>query len=620
MSYRILTSIVRQSFSVGFAFALLTGELAAQQEKPQWAERQAVSDSTDTVHLDFRQLRTWTLTDVSLAPEARFLAPEFKSLWKSVLDSKDRELRRNALLSIGQAHEGGYDDFSDLVDNIRATFNRDDLRPITRVDAARTLVILDARSAASDLMKQLNEPGIRQITEPAFARWNYEPARSMWMKRLTQPDQVPRSHLVLAIQCLGQIKSAGAKTECRKITLSSRFDVGLRVIAARTLAGLQTSGLKEVAQQLLARKKPGSDLVGATLLRNHSGDATEQILTGLLEHSSPPVAAIAWERLNRLNPERIPAAVLAKTFVTKDARLRQLAVQNGFLRQELPLERLTSALDDHHPDVRRAARHALRDREHKAVREADSKSVGEIHAATSKALSNGYSWRGLEQACLLAAEIDHDRAATRIAELLRHERTEVASAAAYSLKELAVEGVLPQMLAYASELDQELMTPDKGNPKRVEVIQPHLFESFAEHNYRAAEPLLRKYVPKADPRFSTCYSRMTAIWSLAYLHQESPDPGLVAQLKTRMMDWSSIPPEMDEIVLACALAFGIMKEESAIPQLRKLAGAMPVQAPGRAACWAINQITGEPIPPKPGMEKSRSQWFLAPLKRSSHLE
>ena len=191
---------------------------------------------------------------------------------------------------------------------------------------------------------------------------------------------------------------------------------------------------------------------------------------------------------------------------------------------------------------------------------------------------------------------------------------------AYSLKELAVEGVLPQMLAYASELDQELMTPDKGNPKRVEVSQPHLFESFAEHNYRAAEPLLRKYVPKADPRFSTCYSRMTAIWSLAYLHQESPDPDLVAQLKTRMMDWGSIPPEMDEIVLACALAFGIMKEESTIPQLRKLAGAMPSQTQGRAACWAINQITGEPIPPKPGLEKSRSQWFLAPLKRSSRLE
>ena len=616
MLNRILITVIRLSI-FGLAFAsLLTGELSAQQAKPQWSERDPVSDSSDTVHLNFRLLRTWTQTDVSLAPEARVLAPEFKALWKSVLGSKDRELRRNALLSIGQAHEGGYDDFSDLADDVQATFNRDDLRPITRVDAARTLVILDARAAASDLMKRLNDPGIRQIAEPAFARWDYEPAKSMWMKRLVQPDRVPRSQLILAIQCLGQAKSAGAKNECRKIAMSSRFDVGLRMAAARTLADLQPSGLEEAAQKLLARKKPASDLVGVALLRNHSGEAAEQILTAQLEHASPAVAAMAWQRLNNLNPARISTAVLVKTFVAKDARLRRLAVQNGSLRQDLPHEQLTAALDDHHPDVRRAARHALRDRERKAVHEADSKGTDAIHAAASKALASGFSWRGLEQACLLAAEIDHDPAASRIAELLRHERTEVASAAAYSLKELAVEDVLPQMLAYASQLDRELTTPNQGNPKRVEVVQPHLFESFAEHNYRAAEPLLRKYVPKEDPRFGTWYSRMAAVWSLAYLHQETPDPGLVAQFKTRMMDWDSMPPETDEVILACALAFGVMKEESAIPQLRRLAKAMPKQPKGRAAWWAIHQITGEPIPPKPRLEKSRSRWFLAPMQRS----
>lgn len=616
MPLRILITALRQSLVIGFAFALLTGELAAQPAKRQWGERESARDSSDTVHLDFWQLRTWTQTDVSLAPELRVLAPEFKTLWKSVLKSKDRELRRNAVLSIGQAHLGGYDDFSDLADDVRATFNRDDLRPITRVDAARTLVILNARAAASDLMKRLDEPGIRQIAEPALARWNHEPAKSMWMKRLTQPDRVPRSQLVLAIQCLGQAKSEGAVSECRKIALSSRFDVGLRVIAARTLADLQPSGQEEVARKFLARKKPASALVGATLLRNHSGDSAEKILTGLLEHSSPPVAAIAWTRLNKLNPKRISAAVLAKTFVAKDARLRRLAVQNGFLRQELPVEQLTAALDDHHPDVRRAARHALRDRERKAVHEADSKAVDAIHAAASKSLTSGFSWRGLEQACLLAAEIDHDPVASRIAELLRHQRTEVASSAAYSLKELAVKEVLPQMLAYASQLDRELTTPNQGNPQRVEVVQPHLFESFAEHNYRPSEPLLRKYVPKEDPRFSTWYSRMAAVWSLAYLHQDDPDPGLVAQLKTRMMDWDSMPPETDEVILACALAFGVMKEESAIPQLRRVADAMALQAKGRAAFWAIHQITGEPIPPKPQLKKSRSRWFLAPIQRS----
>ena len=192
----------------------------------------------------------------------------------------------------------------------------------------------------------------------------------------------------------------------------------------------------------------------------------------------------------------------------------------------------------------------------------------------------------------------------------------MASAAAYALKELAVKAVLPQMLAYAAQLDRELTTPNQGKPKRVEVVQPHLFESFAEHNYRAAEPLLRKYVPKEDPRFGTWYSRMAAVWSLVHLHQEDPDPHLVAQLQTRMMDRDSTPPETDEVILVCAFAFGVMKEESALPQLRRLADAMSLQAQGRAAHWAIHQITDEPIPPKPQLEKSRSQWFLTPIQRS----
>ncbi|MBC8289507.1 MAG: hypothetical protein H8E37_04235 [Planctomycetes bacterium] len=615
MSHRILKTVSRLSV-VGIAFALLLTELSAQQGKPRWAQRESVRDSSDTAHLNFRMLRTWTQTDVELLPEGRVLTPEFKTLWKSVLNSKDRELRRNAVLSIGQAHDGGFDDFSDLIEDVRATFNRDDLRPITRVDAARTLVILDARAAAPDLMKHLNEPGVRQVAEPAFARWDHEPARAMWMERLKKPEGVPRSHLAMAMQCLAQVKHSSATNDCRKIAFSPDFDAGLRMEAARALARLQPSGLENDSENLLAGGKSLSALLGATLLREHTGETTERLLTSLLEHSSPPVAAKAWERLNELNPDRVTKAVLKKTLGVRDARLRLLAVRNCKLRSELLVDWLMAALDDHHPDVRCLARHGLRDHERKATKENKADIVDQIHAVNSKAFTSDFSWRGLEQACLLAGEIDHEPAVNRIVALLRHERKELASAAAYSLKELAVADVLPQMLAYAEQLDGELSRGIPGRSQRAEVVQTHLFESFADLNYRPADSLMRKYVPKQDPRYDAWYTRMAAIWSLAHFNKENSDAQLLSQFKSRMLDWSSIPPEMNEVVMAAALAFGVMKQESAVADLRRLAEAMPNQPPGRAAHWSIHQITGEPIPPKPRLEKSRSRWFLAPMQKT----
>ncbi|MBC8289508.1 MAG: hypothetical protein H8E37_04240 [Planctomycetes bacterium] len=614
--------LVARRLILAATFLCLVSGLAirAQAERPKrvWAVQTPVRDKSDTGHLNWRQLRTWKVTDLDPLPFRRTLPKEFKPLWESVLSSEDRELRRNALLAIRRAQQGGYADFSNLADAVRKTFNRPDLRAITKIDAARTLVTLNARAAADDFIKRLDEsPELRQVAEQAFADWDYQPARALWMKRLKRASEAPRSHVTLAIRGLAQVGHKAAVEDIRGIVLSEELDSGLRLMAARALAELQTDGLEEMSRDLLASKGKRSGisaLLAASLLRRHTGKNCEQILSGLLEHASPPVAAKAWERIDELNPDSIPERVLEETLNSRDARLRLLAVQNCSHRSALHAEWLIAALDDHHPDVRCLARHTLLDRDAKADKAGRQDRRDQIRVELTRAFASDNTWRGLEQACLLSAELDHKPVVAAIANLLPHDRIELSSAAAFSLKELAVAEVLPQMLAYAQRLDGELIASNGGNFKRVEVVQTHLLESFGELRYQPADQILRTYIPKGGPRFQTPYSRMAAIRSVALLSHGEPDEELVTQLRGRMFDRSLIMPEWTEVVTGCALAFGIMKLKSSLKDLRKLAAEMgPNQPPGRAAFWGIQQLTGEPIPPQTQLLKSRARWFLTPL-------
>jgi HEAT repeat protein len=570
------------------------------------------------VHLDWQQLRCWNEFDIHRLPPIHSMPAEFKPLWKTALGSSDRELRRDAILAIGEAHKGGYLDFSDLKDDLRAILNRDDIRTETRIDAARTLVILNARSAAADLMKHSGTaPELRQIAERAFATWDYKPARDMWMSRVKTPAAVPRSHLILAIRGLAALGHKEAAGPVRKIVVSSQVNATTRLAAARGLAELQTSGLEDSASQLLSDKTRGviPALLAATLLRHHSGDTAEAILLKLMEHSSTAIVAKAWVRLDELNPNRISDVVLSEGLRSPDAQVRLLAVQSCSHRSNAHVDELIFALDDHHPDVRCQARHALLDQAGRSKKGADLDTVEEIQTLATLVLLTE-SWRGVEQACLLVAELDHKLAVDALVNLLQHPRDEVASAAAYAMKELAVPEMLPKLLEHAMQIDARLWALGPAITWRTELIQPHLFEAFAELKYQPAENLMREYVPKKELLLGTPHSRSSAIWSLAYLHEGDADLQLAKQFSARMLDRAPVPAESLEVFGASATALGIMKADASLGDLRKFAAEFgPDDRSGRAAFWSINILTGEPIPPKKRGTKSRGQWFLSPLSR-----
>ena len=62
-----------------------------------------------------------------------------------------------------------------------------------------------------------------------------------------------------------------------------------------------------------------------------------------------------------------------------------------------------------------------------------------------------------------------------------------------------------------------------------------------------------------------------------------------------------------------AIALGRMKAAPALPTLRKYwSGSITDDPSGNAAGWAIEQITGEAVPPAAPTRKFYRDWFLMP--------
>src|SRR5262249_34898179 len=150
--------------------------------------------------------------ELPVVRERAELPPGAKALWSRALDGPDAELKCWAAQSILLAHHRGFKDMETTIPSLLAAWEKT-LQPLTiRLAVARALVELDARKAAASLFRQAQSGGgdLRDTIEPALARWDYRPARQMWLERLRQP---PTTHqdLVLAIRGLAAVgeKEAG---------------------------------------------------------------------------------------------------------------------------------------------------------------------------------------------------------------------------------------------------------------------------------------------------------------------------------------------------------------------------------------------------------------------------
>src|SRR4051794_14115417 len=116
-----------------------------------------------------------------------FVFPEkATALWLRALEWPDADLRRQAADAFALAHRRGFKGFEAAVPALVKALERADEHPAVRLAVARALITLDARGAAPSLLGKARKGDLemREAVEPALARWDYRPARAVWLERL----------------------------------------------------------------------------------------------------------------------------------------------------------------------------------------------------------------------------------------------------------------------------------------------------------------------------------------------------------------------------------------------------------------------------------------------------
>jgi HEAT repeat protein len=548
--------------------------------------------------------------DLPVPPIVMVFPEKAKVLWLRALERPEAEMRVKAADAIALACRRGVKGMDTTIAPLLAALNRADQHPTARLTVAQALIALDARQAAPSLFQQAlaGSSDLRNLVEPVLARWDYKPAREVWLKRLSQPA-VSRRDFTLAMQGLAAVGEDRAADLFRKTALAETNTGPVRLEAARALARLRDQGLEKDAERLGADLSPRglvNRLVAAALLARHRSAQAVALLQRLTQDKVATVATPAAARLLEIDPKLLLPAT-ASLLDRLDPGLRLLAVEALYrVPSAANVHVLAGVLDDVHPDVRQRARRALRDlAEKKGLRSA-------VIAVAGGMLSTGH-WQALEQSAILLTQLDDKATAPRLLVLLRHPRLEVTVAAAWGLRKLDVPETLPGVLGHVRACYE--------HPARLGlayIMQDHrlsqLNQFMGYRKYVAADAVLRQFIPKQLTKVGG-ESRAAAIWALGRIHEGKSMPDLARLLEDRLNDSHSIPPEDNRVRLMSAITLGRLTAKEALPSLRSICrNRHPTHDPIYNACgWAIGRITGETMLPPQTERRVQRDWFLSPL-------
>lgn len=532
-----------------------------------------------------------------------FFFDNMRPIWYAALSDEDPELRRLAADTIALAHSKGMQNLEDSDGRLLALFQREDCDRLTRRAAASALVALNAERAADAFLAQVETADIdlTQIIEPALARWNSEPMRKRWLERVQDPSTA-NMRLKLALECLAIIGETEALDALLERALDPNEAATIRLAAGRAAAAIDHSELADRAKTLADGTRIIDRLVAATLVTQHQDAAAVDLLRKLAGDDAAPVAGLALRTLLTIDPAHV-YEFADSAAQHDDVNIRQTgaaALEHRADQESVKL--LARLLNDVNRNLRRRVAEQL-------VGLAAMDELKDVVIEETVKVVQGDDWRGHEQALYVLGMLDHEPAAMRMVGLLRHRRPEVGIAAAVALRRVSVSEALPGMLAYATEFAGPLLEGE-GPHGGIDWQLSELCQSFGLQRYAAAEPLMRKFIPKTDAAVQT---RSGAIWALGWIHKDKAPPDLTAQLVERLRDVYSPMPEFGPIRRSCAVSLGRMRSESALKDLKEFSD-FDSEYATLACIWAVHYMTGEVIAPPGGGSYGMSNWFLVPLE------
>ncbi|MCO8124615.1 hypothetical protein NHH03_22950 [Stieleria sp. TO1_6] len=532
-------------------------------------------------------------------------------LWQQALDTGDVELQRLTLDSISIAHQHGMQGLEIFVDPIVSLIQQPELLADVRLAGIKALIELDQRNQAQLLatLARNNGRAAASIIEPALTRWESDVLADDWLKRLASPS-AGRQSMIRAAQGLAALQESAAIDPLKKRVADRLTPPDVRLAAADSLGHITDNGLQSLATELLER--PGQPtlpgLLAASLLDRHTDAESIDVLKQLAQRPQTLVQSEALARLYAIDSNLL--LEFATTAITSpDVNVRRwigraLIDSNDVDRMEL----LCTLLDDVNPSLRQRVAAAL-------VRLAGNDTLRDAIIAHTSGVLDQDAWRGCEQAAIVLVNLDHRAAGDRLVDLLQHPRGEVMTTAAWGLRRFGLKQHLPAMLGRAKSGAQippqdppagEI--PDQLGPKD---MMAQLFMAFGQMDFREAEELMRTYLPKSYTKGND--ARAAAVWSLGYFYEdESPDE-LTKILSQQLADADGDLPELEEVRRMSAISLGRMNSSSAIAGLRDYAGDDSGMV-SRSCHWAIEKITGEPIPPpRKSLPLTYDNWFLTPV-------
>ncbi|MFN7843143.1 MAG: hypothetical protein ACK5N9_15610 [Pirellula sp.] len=200
----------------------------------------------------------------------------------------------------------------------------------------------------------------------------------------------------------------------------------------------------------------------------------------------------------------------------------------------------------------------------------------------------------IEQALILAVQLDRKDLCARFLALLNHEKEVVRIRAAWGLQEIATdENVIVQVLEVVTRLTEQLKAGNGvSSSERLQLA--YLLHVFGANNYRPAESLLREYVPELAQKM-TPHARASAIWSLGKILQGSKDAALSAQLQERFFDQGPPDAELENVRYACAITMARLGAMDDPTVLTSAGGTLPYKM-GAAVAWVIENHGKLPKP------------------------
>ena len=545
------------------------------------------------------------------APEPIIRFPvEHRPLWLKALARPEADLQRQAAEAIAEAHLLGTPDLAEAKPTLFKIVSAESTHPTARLAAARALIALEARESADTLFAASQKYGtdLRQLVEPALAKWKYQPIRKVWQQRL-EVSETRHRDLMLAIDGAQVMSDSSTIPALLLIMHDPLRPSGTRLAAARAAGQIQNSGLGVDAAKLLEPATPTivNRLCAVSLLKQHRGQTEQSLLVRLAQDEEPTITAAALTSLNVIDPQLI-LPIGEQVLLNRDANVRLQGVAT-YVTLATPdrVARLARLLDDPHPGVRGQVRERL------FVLAQEAGLQASIIQAATEVLA-GDSWPGQEQSALLLAALDHKPAAARMSQLLDSPRGEVIVATAWGLRKLAVSDSLPAIL---QKVQKEFEQRSKvGTPTLADDAQvAHLCEALGLMKYAPADSVLRRYVPKN--LLLGEFTRGGAIWALGHLHADKLDEPLARLMTERLTEsLSAIPQESFRVRHACAISLGRMQAKSQVEPMRKFLGPNDGLDPTSMAIrWSIYELTGETLPePNRPVNYVKSKWFLEPIE------